>query len=278
MSHYRYNARQRVLVITGSHYYERGPFFDMLDQVIDEKDGLDWTLVEHPAATALMNPAAAKPFDAFIFYDMPGLEYRTLKPPVYHDPTPEYRRGFEALLEEGKPMLFLHHAIAAWPSWPDYAEAMGGILLNQEGTVRGKRILDGGYNSEVTHKIYPLAAHPITEGLEEGFEITDEAFLQDVFEDSVVPLMASNHSYTSKNFYSIARALVGDLESNENWDHPPASNLMVWAKRTKASPVAYIQMGHGPTAWNNPGFRRLLGNTVKWLVSKDAKEFQGVAR
>jgi type 1 glutamine amidotransferase len=57
---------------------------------------------------------------------------------------------------------------------------------------------------------------------------------------------------------------------NDGWFHPPSSNLIAWARREKASPIVYIQCGHGPTAYANPGFQRLLANAVDWAVGRDA--------
>ena len=35
--------------------------------------------------------------------------------------------------------------------------------------------------------------------------------------------------------------------------------------------MAYVQMGHGATAWSNPAFRQLLLNSIKWAASPEAK-------
>ena len=61
-----------------------------------------------------------RPYDCLVFYDMPGI---TFEPggPSYPRADPErFKTQFLALLNEGKGMVFLHHAIAGWPSWPEY--------------------------------------------------------------------------------------------------------------------------------------------------------------
>jgi type 1 glutamine amidotransferase len=41
-------------------------------------------------------------------------------------------------------------------------------------------------------------------------------------------------------------------------------------KTAENSPIVYIQLGHDRQAWENPSFRTLLDNAIKWAVSADA--------
>ena len=94
-----------------------------------------WT----PAAEAVLTPEAAKPFDVIVFYDMPGVRFKRSNPPFeYYDPGESYKENFVQLLESGKPMIFLHHAIAAWPTWPEFAEFLGGRFHFLPGELKGK--------------------------------------------------------------------------------------------------------------------------------------------
>ena len=228
--------------------------------------------VEHPAAAALLHPEPARPFDAILFYDLPGIEFRVPEKPIFYPPPADFMDGIEALLEEGKPLIFMHHAIAGWPLIDRYAEIIGGRYLYQSGFVRGKILPDSGYRMhDVTHRVEPVGSHPITVGLEEGFEIEDELYLHEIFEENVIPLLRSKHEFVKENFYSTELALEGHMFSNKGWDHAPGSNLIAWTRREKASPIVYIQFGHGPATWENPGFKRLLANTIDWVKSDDAK-------
>ena len=47
--------RVRVLLVVKGHPYQRQPFYD----VFDADAGVEWTLVEHPAARALFHPDRA---------------------------------------------------------------------------------------------------------------------------------------------------------------------------------------------------------------------------
>jgi hypothetical protein len=97
------------LVITKGHPFEKGPFFEMLDRL----DG-QYTHVEQPLAASILDPELMRPYDCLVFYDMPGINFES-GGPIYPEPSPDFKTQFLALLEEGKGMVFLHHAIAGWP-------------------------------------------------------------------------------------------------------------------------------------------------------------------
>jgi type 1 glutamine amidotransferase len=73
-----------------------------------------------------------------------------------------------------------------------------------------------------------------------------------------------------ENFYSGELAIRGRMWSREGWTHPRGSGIVGWVKSAGASPIVYIQPGHGPAAWANPSFRRLLSNAIAWVGSDEA--------
>ncbi|MEM8769191.1 MAG: ThuA domain-containing protein, partial [Pseudomonadota bacterium] len=160
-----------ILLITKGHPFEREPFF----QLFDALPGVGWTHVEHPAAEALFSPAGAEPFDAFVLYDMPGIRFAP-GGPDFPAPSAELRAGFGALLEAGQGFVFLHHALAGWPAWPEYGELIGGRFLYLPAEVRGEARLDSGYRHGVTHEVRCLLEHPVTVGVPDSFQITDELY------------------------------------------------------------------------------------------------------
>lgn len=265
---FRRDADRRALVITGGHNFDGPAFYAMLDDVLGDGCGIQWTHVEHPAAMAFIeNPGLASRYDLLFFYDVPGLEYREGGSPEIFDPTEQYKAGFEALLETGKPMFFLHHAFIGWPSWSRYADVVGGCFMNMPGYLRGRRVPDGGYRFDVTHRLVPVADHPILAGLEEGFQITDQLYLAEVFEEDVTPLMRSDYPFEPGAFYSAQAAAEGRPDCNEGWERQGGSNLMAWVRHEKNSPIMYLQCGDGPSAYTNAGFRRLVENGVNWLIA-----------
>jgi type 1 glutamine amidotransferase len=256
------DERERnILLITKGHPFEREPFFRMFDGM----PGVRWTHVEQPAAEALYNVAEGGRFDAFVAYDMPGIAFGS-DGPVLEAPRPEVRAGLEALVEAGHGFVFLHHAIAGWPAWPEYGELLGGRFLYLPTEVRGRQCLDSGYRHQVTHRVRVLADHPVTAGVPPEFEITDELYLYEVFEDDVNPLLASDHEFVRDNFYSAAHVVLrGRMHDNSDWPHPPGSNLIGWTREVGASRVVYLQCGDDPVAYANPHFQRLIANAIGWV-------------
>lgn len=46
-----------------------------------------------------------------------------------------------------------------------------------------------------------------------------------------------------------------------------------WVKTAGRSPVAYLQPGHGPTAYANPNYRRLVANAIRRAASPAAHQW-----
>ena len=257
--------RIRVAVVTKGHPFDAPGFF----AVFDANEAIEWTHVEHPDALGLVEPARAVEFDVFVMYDMPGITFTRGDPPaVFSAPPDGYPQQFRALLDEGKGMVFLHHAVAGWPAWEEYGDIVGGRFLYQPATVHGTRFPDSGYRHDVIHTVEVVdPAHPICEGIDPRFEITDELYLSHVFEDDVEPLMRSTYDFVDTNFYSADRAIRGARNDRTGWSHPPGSDLVAWTKTVGRSPIAYLQFGDGPQTYADPTYRRILANAIAWAAS-----------
>jgi type 1 glutamine amidotransferase len=266
----RYGADLEVLVVTKGHPFERDAFFAVFESWRD----IACTAVEQPAAQAFFTPEAARPYHAIVLYDMPGIEFRPGAAPVLHAPPPAFVSGLRELLEQGQGFVFLHHAIAGWPAWPEYAEIVGGSFLYEPATARGRSRPDSGYRHGAKHRVSTVSPdHPVLAGLRDGFEIEDELYLFEAFEDDVVPLLRSDYDFVDENFFSAALAVRGEMFSRRGWSHPPGTNLVAWARRQGRSPIVTLAMGDGPTAYANPGFRKLVENAVRWVASPEAHEW-----
>ena len=265
-------ARQDVRLVTKGHPFEAEPFFAMFDAL----DGVNWTHVEQPDAQALFCVEQAAQFDAFVLYDMPGIEFHADRGPEFKAPDPVYCRRFLELLEHGHGFVFLHHAIAGWPAWPEYADIIGGRFLYLPDILHGRPRQDSGYRHEVTHDVRVLKPHPVTAGVPEQFSLTDELYLYEVFEADVEPLLASTHEFVAKNFYSAARVVQERrMFSNEGWHHDPGSNLIGWVRHHANSRIVYLQCGDSPQAYASPEFRRLLGNAIAWVSEVNGPRRRG---
>ena len=254
-----------VLLVTKGHPFDREAFFSMFDGL----PGVGWTHVEQPAAEALFEPVEAARFDAFVLYDMPGIRFHPDRVPDFPAPDERLKERMKRLLDAGHGFVFLHHAIAGWPAWEEYAEIIGGRFLYLPATLRGVPRQDSGYRHGVTHEVRVLRDHPVTAGVPETFRITDELYLYEVFEDSVEPLLASDYAFTRDNFYSAER-VVRDrrMFDNEGWTHPPGSNLIGWTRTVGPSRIVYLQCGDDPVAYANPHFQTLLANAIHWVSQR----------
>ncbi len=257
---------RNILLVTKGHPYERQPFY----QIFDDMEGVDYTLVEQPAAQASFSIDEGRSYDAYVLYDMPGIRFRGDGPPDFLEPPTKYRQNFEALIEAGHGFVFLHHAIAGWPAWEKYAEIMGGRFLYLPASMRGVPRPDSGYRHRVTHNVSVVGDHPVTAGLPAEFAITDELYLYEVFEPDVVPLLRSDYSFTQENFYSAERAVSERrMFSNEGWNHAPGSNLIGWAKTMGKSRIVYLQCGDDPVVYASESFRLLIKNAIQWVSTRD---------
>jgi type 1 glutamine amidotransferase len=210
----------------------------------------------------------AAPYDVLLFYDMDGYgaRQRTVNNAdgtttrSWDPPPAELQKNFKALLQSGKGLVFFHHSIASWAhSWPEYTEVMGGACdWGNPISIRGVEHPRSGFFQKTAQKITVVdKAHPITQGLTDGFEITDESYSCPFFEDSVHPLLRTDFVPADH-----------DRNLNPKW---PYSSLAAWVKTAETSPVVYVQFGHDRVAWENPQFRTLMLNAMKWAGSAEAK-------
>ncbi|HLI44332.1 MAG TPA: ThuA domain-containing protein [Acidimicrobiales bacterium] len=261
------SAALKVLVVTGGHPFEMEPFLE----VFASMEGIEWEHVQPPEAREWFRGEHAGRFDAIVCYDMQGIEFRRPEPPRFETPPPEYAAGLVDMLEAGQGIVFLHHALSAWPAWPLWPRIVGGRWHYMPGELEGVRYPASGYTREVEHRIMPLDPdHPIWEGLGEGFSIVDEVYLNPVLTHLVTPLLVTDHEMDASRFFSGQLAVTGRLYSAEGWTHPPGTGLVGWVKAAGRSPVAYLQPGHGPAAYANAGFRRLVSNAISWAASPGA--------
>lgn len=249
-----------VQVVTGGHPFESAPFFDIFASL----PGISWESTTSPSLGS----------DVVVFYDMPGLRFTRGHPPVEMvAPTPEQRRVFDEFAAHGTGLVFLHHAVASWPAWSEFAEIVGARFHYRANRLRGVDYPDSGYLFDVEHTVTVIdRTHPVCEGLGESFTLVDELYCYPVFESDVFPLMRTNFpTDDSSRFYSADLAIRGRMNSAEGWSHPPGSNLVSWVKSHGNAPVVYLQFGDGPVTYSNASFRTVLGNAIRWTSSDDAR-------
>jgi type 1 glutamine amidotransferase len=269
MSIINYSAAHRLLTLARGHPYDRETFSTLFDGL----DEFDICHAEQPVARRLLGLQAAQDFDAIVCYDMPGVDFTAADAPRPVAPDSGFKQDYLAMLDAGIGMVFMHHSLAAWPAWPEYAEIVGGRFHYRPAQLRSQTWPDSGYRHQVTHTVSKVGSHPVTEGIPADFDITDELYLCPIFEDDVIPLLRSDYKFEEHNFYSAAKAVAGEMNSRDGWSHPPGSNLVGWVKRWGNSPIVYLQGGDDAQAMANPHFKRLVHNAVRWVSSAEARDW-----
>ena len=132
------------------------------------------------------------------------------------------------------PMIFLHHSLVSYQSWPFFAELIGG----QYHTLDSSRLSNYQHDVEIDVTIVD-PTHPITSGLED-FTILDETYGNCTIATRVLPLLKTKH--------------------------PKSMPVLGWINPVQGHEIVYLQGGHGPSAYRDENFRRLLLQTIQWSV------------
>lgn len=265
-----------VLIVSKGHAFEHDSFLAMFAAM----EGIEATLVEQPAAQTVLLPEHAASWDVVFFYDMSGIPGIGL----LHDgadntgvPPKAYVRAIEGLLDAGKGLLFVNHATVGWPTWPLWREIHGSSFMLSQGELNGVTVPGSGYRgghgplANASIRLVPQQAHPVLEGLEEGFTITDELYLKtDLYGPNVTPLLTGEYEFVQDNF---SPPPLASPDEQQNWSHPPGSDLIVWLNACRRSPVVVSDVGDGPLAYDDDNYRRLIANSCRWLASQEARDW-----
>lgn len=265
-----------VLIVSKGHDYVHDSFLAMFGAM----EGVTTTLVEQPAAQVILQPENVAPYDVVFFYDMSGIPGAGLLHDDANDtgiPPESYVTAVEGLLAAGKGLLLVNHATVGWPLWPLWRKITGSSFMLTSGELNGKQVPGSGYRGghgpleSATIRLVPQCDHPVLEGLEDGFDVTDELYLKTKELDSeVVPLLCGDYDFVMENFTPPPMA---PAEEQENWQHPPGTDLIVWANACGSSPIVVSDVGDSPLAYDDPKYRKLVENSLRWLASEDARQW-----
>lgn len=252
--------RRSLLVLSGGHPYEAGPFGELLGALGD----WEITHLVHPEGGEADAADMIRAADAVLFYDMAGYTFGdgrvTTRPPSL-----ALREALSSRFAGGRGAVAMHHALAGWADWPEWHAWLGGGFLYQPGEWQGEAWPDSGYRHDVTYDARIVAEHPVTRGLPASFPVTDELYLGPIDENALIPLIrAEGFAFTAGNFYSAAQAVAGTMFSNDGWEHPPGSNCVAWESRTCPARLVYLQFGDGPATYANRHVRKLLRQALDY--------------
>lgn len=257
------DTHPKVAWLVGGHPFDRPSLQRLLDSVEADIDLIEW-----PNAGEFFTQEGAKrlvdTYDLLALYDMPGIHLRRGESPGFAAHPPELVGAWQHITSAGLPLLVLHHAIASWPTWDGFAEIVKGRFHYAPARLRGVEHPDSGYAMNVTQRFTVAQPdHPVCAGLPIVFELTDETYQCPVFEDEIEVLVRTDAPRDDTHHASAFAAVR--REENRSWRHAPASDAVAWTHMSGNSRVVYLQPGEGPDAFDNPHYRALIANAVRWL-------------
>ena len=146
------------------------------------------------------------------------------------------KEPLEALGEDGRGILMLHHALTAFPKWQYWLDICGmedWTKPHQPGPISST---DQRIHIEVSDP-----EHPITKGLK-SWDMVDET-------------------------YNFADATAGS-EVLLTTKHPESMSTIAWTRVHRNARVFCYQLGHDSQAFSNPQFQTILARGVQWLAGR----------
>ncbi|MDE0451342.1 MAG: ThuA domain-containing protein [Gammaproteobacteria bacterium] len=148
------------------------------------------------------------------------------------------RACIEHLFDSGQPVFVLHHALLNYREDDWWAEVVG--------------LPDRSFSSDIwlgSYRVDVNEDHPASAGLED-FEIYDETFsLSDCNADCDVLLTTAKEG---------------------------SMHTLAWSRIHGNSRVFCLQLGHDARSWENPAFRTVVQNGLRWCAGETAGADQGV--
>lgn len=192
--------------------------------------GITYEEVQHPQAHARLTPEAGRDYDAIVLYDM------------WQPISDEHQQAFVKLLRQGKGLVALHHSLASYQTWDEYRHIIGGRWHTQKWMQNGKEQPASTFQHDVQFKVHIVDnKHPVTKGLQD-FDIRDETYGNFEVLPKVKPLLTT--------------------------DEPTSGRVIAWAHTYGKSRVVYIQLGHDHYAYENPHYRRLVLQAIRWVAGR----------
>jgi uncharacterized protein len=205
-------------------------------RVFQDNPELTFTAVEYPKAQAFFRPDEAKKYDLLVFYDM------------WQNISEEAKSDLVSMVKGGKPLVALHHTLGSFQKWDEYANIIGGRYHLEPWTLNGKKMPGSTYKHDVDFKVQVAdPEHPVTRGLKD-FYIHDETY-------GGVEVKPDSHVLLTT-------------------DEPTSTRAVAWAKSYGKARVVCIQLGHDHKAYENPNYRQLMAQAIRWVAAGNGQSSQ----
>jgi type 1 glutamine amidotransferase len=196
-----------------------------------DMDGITCRAAQHPNVHALFKTDKAATYDVIVTYDM------------WQPITEEAKKDFLALLEKGKGLVVLHHALASYQAWDEYAGIIGGKFNVKRFLPRDQKDKASTWKHGVHFTVNVADPnHPVTKGVSD-FEIHDETYGKFEVHAGVHPLLTT--------------------------EEPSSGPTIGWSKTYGKSRVVYLALGHDHFAYENPNLQRLIAQAIRWVAGTE---------
>lgn len=212
----------KIMLVTGGHSYDTIPFF----QLFDAMEGIEYTHFAQPDANNAIADGVAENFDVLVFYDM------------WQEISETQKLAYTALTQKGKPMLFLHHSLVSYQSWPQFEKLLGGRYIEKRRGIPEKEL--STYEHDVWVYIQPVGNHPVIKGFG-SLRFFDEVYGNYRVSEDVIPIITTNH--------------------------PQSERIIGWENRFNKSRIIYLQPGHDSRTYETEDYRRLLLQAIRYLAA-----------
>lgn len=213
----------KIMLVTGGHAFDTIPFLEMFDSL----DGIEYEHFEQPKANQKLAKDLAKDFDVLVFYDM------------WNSVSEAEKSAYLELTKQGKPMLFLHHSIVSYQSWPEFEKIVGGKYVEKDKKVPEEEWSNYEHDVWVYSKVENYT--PVTVGFTE-LRFFDEVYGNVKIDDDILPLLRTRH--------------------------PKSMEFIAWQHKYNNSQVVYIQPGHDYRTYAEEDYRKLISQAIRFLAKK----------
>jgi type 1 glutamine amidotransferase len=200
--------------------------------VFDSIPSITYDTLVQPQANALIASPEVNRYDVLVFYDL------------VDSITPAQQQSYISLLKKGASMIFLHHSLVSYQNWPEFIQIVGGQYHTHDVVVNGDT-LKTSYEHDVSFPVkVENKKHPVTKGIPD-FDIVDEVYGGVEILPQVKPLLSTTN--------------------------PKSMRYVAWVNHYGNSDVIYIQLGHGPSGYSNPNYRKLIRQAIEWSAKRSKK-------
>ncbi|MGF1585806.1 MAG: ThuA domain-containing protein [Bacteroidales bacterium] len=210
----------KVLLFTGGHGFDKASFYGMIFSLQE----MEIDTISQPLANQSLLSDTIDRYDVIVFYDM------------WQDISFDEKEAFLELTKKGTGLVFLHHSLVSYQTWPVFTQIRGGKYYERGYNYVPERF--SGYKHDIVLEVKIAdTAHPVTRGLTD-FSIHDEGYFNVGINEDVTPLLSTSH--------------------------PECSPIVAWANEYSNSKIVYILLGHDNNSWSNDNFQKLLRNAISW--------------